>query len=195
VGRAAPRALDRLMSPATTRLRPARPDEADLLVRWRAEPASEYDDFTGGEVPTGQDSRPQHAPAGLGELVVTDGTDVLLGSVSWHEVSYGPNRGSTAYSIGISLRPGARGVGHGSRAQRMLADYLFATFPVHRVEASTDVTNLPEQRSLEKAGFTREGLLRGAQWRGRAHHDLVSYACLRDDRELVADGPAGRGAA
>ncbi len=195
MGRPAPRDVDRLMSPVTTRLRPARPEEAELLVRWRAAPASEYDDFTGGDAPTGQDGRPHHAPAGLGELVVTDGTDALLGSVSWHEVSYGPNRGSTAYNIGISLRPGSRGVGHGSRAQRMLADYLFATFPVHRVEASTDVTNLPEQRALEKAGFTREGLLRGAQWRGRAYHDLVSYSCLRDERERVADGLTGRGRA
>lgn len=181
------------MSPVTTRLRPARPEEAELLIRWRAAPASEYDDFNGGELPGGRDGRPQHVPAGLGELVVTDGNDVLLGSVSWHEVSYGPNRGSTAYNIGISLRPGARGVGHGSRAQRMLADYLFATFPAHRVEASTDATNQPEQRALEKAGFTREGLLRGAQWRAGCYHDLVSYACLRDERARVADPRAGKG--
>jgi RimJ/RimL family protein N-acetyltransferase len=180
--------------PVRTRLRPARPDEAELLLRWRATPTSEYDDFTGGPVPSSHDTRPQHAPAGLGELVVTDGRDVLLGSVSWHEVSYGPNRGSTAYNIGISLRPEARGSGHGSRAQRMLADYLFTTFPVHRVEASTDVTNLREQRSLEKAGFTREGILRGAQWRSGGYHDLVSYACLRGEGERVADGRTGRGA-
>lgn len=76
----------------------------------------------------------------------------------------------------------------------MLADYLFTTFPVHRVEASTDVTNLREQRSLEKAGFSREGLLRGAQWRSGAYHDLVSYACLRGEAERVADGRTGRGA-
>jgi RimJ/RimL family protein N-acetyltransferase len=183
------------MAAVSTRLRPARPEEAEVLVRWRAAPTSEYDDFTGGDTPTGADSRPQHAPAGLGELVVTDGDDALLGSVSWHEVSYGPNRGSTAYNIGISLHPSARGHGHGSRAQRMLADYLFATFPVHRVEASTDVTNLPEQRALERAGFTREGLLRGAQWRGGSYHDLVSYACLRDEAVGVAHGRGGRGEA
>ena len=54
---------------------------------------------------------------------------------------------------------------------------------MHRVEASTDVTNLAEQRALEKAGFTREGVLRGAQHRADGvHHDLVGYAILRTDR-------------
>ena len=36
-------------------------------------------------------------------------------------------------------------------------------------------------RALEKAGFTREGVLRGAQFRRGEWHDLVSYARLRND--------------
>jgi RimJ/RimL family protein N-acetyltransferase len=96
-------------------------------------------------------------------------------------VTYGPNAGSRALDIGISVFPAHRGRGHGSRAQRMLADYLFATTPVHRVQASTDLRNTVEQRALERAGFRREGVLRGAQWRRGEHHDLVSYARLRTD--------------
>ncbi len=42
--------------------------------------------------------------------------------------------------------------------------------------------NLPEQRSLEKAGYVREGIQRGAQFRAGAYHDLVTYSRLRDDR-------------
>ena len=94
---------------------------------------------------------------------------------------YGPNLGSQALDIGISLRPFAQGRGHGSRAQRMLARYLFATTPVFRVQASTDVRNVPEQKALERAGFHREGVLRGAQWREGVWNDLVSYARLRED--------------
>ena len=37
-----------------------------------------------------------------------------------------------------------------------LAAYLFATTRVNRVEASTDIENRAEQRSLEKAGYVRE---------------------------------------
>jgi RimJ/RimL family protein N-acetyltransferase len=163
-----------------TRLRPARADEAELLGEWRAEPQSEYE--TWGDPPPGISvTETIQAPHGMGELMVTDGDDRPIGSVGWHQVPHGPNVGSLALDIGISLRPEHRGLGHGARAQRMVTEYLFRTFPVHRVQASTDVTNIAEQKSLERAGFAREGLIRGAQWRLGAWHDLISYARLRDD--------------
>ena len=168
------------MTQVRTRLRPPRPQELALLDRWWDEPASEFEDFSGGAAAGRHDAR-LPAPSGLGRLVVTDGSDEVLGTVSWHRVDYGPTSGSAALNIGISLRPAARGAGHGTRAQRMLADYLFVAFSVHRVEASTDVTNVVEQRALEGAGFSREGVLRGAQWRRGEWHDLVSYARLRTD--------------
>ena len=163
-----------------TRLRPARPDEAALLQEWRVDPQTEYEVW--GDAPPGiAETETIPPPPGLAELLVTDGTDRPIGTVGWHQVVYGPTAGSIALDIGISLRPESRGLGHGSRAQRMLSDYLFATFPVHRVQASTDVTNLGEQGALERAGFTREGLLRGARWRQGSWHDLVSYSRLRDE--------------
>lgn len=164
-----------------TRLRPATERDAALLAAWRADPCSPFEDWS-GPPPLGCPEEPRRiAPAGGGDLVVADGDDQPVGTVSWHPVLYGPNLGSQALDIGISLRPFARGLGHGTRAQRMLVRYLFTTTPVHRVQASTDVENVAEQRALERAGFTREGVLRGAQWRGGAWHDLVSYACLRAD--------------
>ncbi|MEO6713505.1 MAG: GNAT family protein, partial [Mycobacteriales bacterium] len=59
--------------------------------------------------------------------------------------------------------------------------HLFATTDVFRIEASTDVENVAEQRSLERAGFTREGVLRRAQFRSGAYHDIVLYSRLRTD--------------
>lgn len=163
-----------------TRLRPARPDEAELVGTWHDDPQTEYEDW--GPPPAGiaaSESFPK--PHGMGELVVTDGDDLPVGTLGWHQVLHGPSVGSIALDIGISLRPEHRGHGHGTRAQRMAAEYLFRTFPVHRVQASTDVENLAEQTALARAGFLREGLIRGAQWRAGAWHDLVSYARLRDD--------------
>ena len=107
--------------------------------------------------------------------------DRVIGTIGWHRVRYGPNTESDAWMFGIDLVPEARGHGHGTQAQRMLADYLFETTALNRVEASTDVDNLAEQRSLEKAGFTREGINRRAQFRGGTYHDLVLYARLRSD--------------
>lgn len=74
-----------------------------------------------------------------------------------------------------------RGRGHGSAAQRLLVDYLFATRLVERIEAATDSENLAEQRSLEKAGFSREGTLRHAQFRDGEWRDIILYSRLRSD--------------
>lgn len=171
---------------ARVRLRDVTIDDADLLDAWAADPVArgDFNDFGMPHNPLNREDlgRGPLRDARKGELVVerrSDGKPV--GTVGWHLVRYGPNDASGAWNIGISLVPEGRGQGLGSEAQRLLADYLFATTPLDRVEASTDVENLPEQRSLEKAGFIREGVLRGVQFRAGARHDLVNYARLRTD--------------
>jgi RimJ/RimL family protein N-acetyltransferase len=44
-----------------------------------------------------------------------------------------------------------------------------------------DADLLDAWSSLEKAGFRREGVARGSQFRAGSFHDLVTYARLRDD--------------
>ena len=92
--------------------------------------------------------------------------------------------------IGIWLRPVARGRGIGQTAQRELAQLFFTHAAVNRIEAHTDVSNIAEQRALEGAGFTREGLVRGAQWRAGAYRDGYLYAILRGD--VATEGVAKR---
>src|SRR5579885_3387945 len=79
-----------------------------------------------------------------GTLAIVTYDEQITGNVSYHQQHYGPNDGSVVYNIGIVLAPEYRGKGYGSEAQRLPADYLFATYPIMRVEASTDITNLPE---------------------------------------------------
>ncbi len=102
-----------------------------------------------------------------------------LGFVIWrrqHAAAVGYH-----WEIGIAMLPEARGRGHGTDAQRLLADYLFAHTTAHRIQASTEVGNLAEQRALEKAGFMREGVQRGIGWRDGAWRDGVTYSLLRSD--------------
>ena len=140
------------------------------------ETPSEYDEYPAG---------PRVMPPGLGrflvELVDAAGVSAVAGQVTWHLEFYGPNAGSRAWNIGIGLAPASRGHGVGTVAQRLLAEWLLATTDVDRIEASTDVANVAEQRALEKAGFTREGVLRSAQERLDGRHDLYSYSLLRAD--------------
>jgi RimJ/RimL family protein N-acetyltransferase len=119
-----------------------------------------------------------------GRLIVERIDDgAVIGEVSWHPVLYGPTERSRALNIGVALYPEARGHGFGTEAQRLLAEVLVEQFAAERVEASTDVDNVAEQRSLAKAGFTREGVIRRAQYRAGAYHDLVGYSFVREDLE------------
>ena len=125
-----------------------------------------------------------------GTLIVIHGSD-RVGSVSWRRVQTGPT--AFNWAIGIGLAPEFRGRGFGSAAQRLLVRYLFAHTQFNRVEATTEITNLAEQRALEKAGFTREGIMRGTTFRQGRWHDQVIYSVLRDEVELengAAGGPA-----
>lgn len=166
-------------------LRPVERVDLPLLESWVNDPNAngEYNDF-GLEGRQGMEQ--DFAKSGFlddrqGMLLIVLLTGEVIGSVSYRQVAYGPNSGSQAYAIGISLVATQRGYGYGTEAQRLLPAYLFDTYPIARVQAETDVTNLAEQRSLEKAGFTREGILRQAQWRTGARHDLVMYSKLRGE--------------
>jgi RimJ/RimL family protein N-acetyltransferase len=148
-----------------------------------------YDDF-GPRPPRTEPYSPALREFG-GLAVCAAAGGQLLGSVSWVWQQWGPMPESRNPMIGIWLRPEARGRGAGTAAQRALAELFFQHTTVNRVEACTDVENIAEQRALERAGFTREGTVRGAQWRAGAFHDCYSYSILRADRE----GGAGQAAA
>jgi len=115
-----------------------------------------------------------------GRLIVDDGGEPV-GGVQWFKDNWGPPLTSWCWEIGICLRAEARGRGLGTQAQVLLREYLFAHTHAQRIQASTDVENVAEQRALEKAGFVCEGRLRSAQWRAGGWHDQLLYACVRGD--------------
>jgi RimJ/RimL family protein N-acetyltransferase len=118
---------------------------------------------------------------GGGARIIVDAERGPVGDVSFIQVPYGPNVRSVAWRIGVTVLPEHRGRGIGSAAQLMLARELFATSTVNRVEADTGLDNVPEQRALERAGFVREGVVRGAQYRCGQFYDRVLYGLLRSE--------------
>jgi RimJ/RimL family protein N-acetyltransferase len=162
------------------RLRQATPADAGLLETWQ-QPAY-IGEFNRFDLPARPVREALREGAVIGEdrgMLIVEADGRPIGSVSWHAERYGPNPESQAWNIGINLVPEGRGHGFGVEAQRLLADYLLATTAANRIEAMTDVENLAEQRALEKAGFVREGVLRGAQFRQGAWHDIVVYSLVR----------------
>lgn len=116
-----------------------------------------------------------------GTLVVADETGRTIGDVTYRRRRTGPLAESFCWGIGVLILAPYRGRGYGASAQRQLAIHLLQTTHAERVEADTDVDNRAEQRALQKAGFTREGVLRRAQFRGGLWHDVVIYSLLRGD--------------
>jgi RimJ/RimL family protein N-acetyltransferase len=172
------------------RLRPITETELDLLELLYEDPgeASEYG-FFGYRNPGGL--RRDFAERGFiseyaGRLAVMLGgageAGEFIGEVSWRTAQTGP--GSYSWNIGIGLFARARGQGYGTQAQRLLAEYLFAHTQLNRIAAETEVANLAEQRALEKAGFTREGTLRGSCFRAGKWRDMASYSIVRADVDL-----------
>ena len=168
------------------RLRPVREADLGLLAENTSRDADPWNWFK--HVPA-EALRRHFAADGMlseeaGTLAVETPDGVLAGSVSWFTVVHGPSAACRALNIGISLLPAHRGHGYGSAAQRALAEYLFATTLTERIEAETDVENIAEQRALERAGFTREGILRHAQFRAGRWRDSVIYSVLRAEISL-----------
>jgi RimJ/RimL family protein N-acetyltransferase len=171
---------------ARIRLRPVREGDLEALAERESREADPWNWFK--YMPDGALHR-RFAADGLlseeaGTLAVETPDGALAGTVSWFTVPHGPSAACRALNIGISLLPGHRGHGYGAAAQRALAEYLFATTLTERIEAETDVENIAEQRALERAGFTREGVLRHSQFRAGRWRDNVIYSLLRAEVSL-----------
>ena len=170
------------MSRPAVQLRPFREADLDLLYRGATDPAfSTPFQWFGFKSPDAV--RRRWDEDGFLEkdphyLVVAEGDGGAVGHVMWRE----PERGGFGnWEIGVLLGPEHRGRGIGTAAQRLLVEHLFATTTAHRIWAGTESENLAEQRSLEKCGFRREGLLRGAVFRDGRWRDSFIYGMLRDD--------------
>jgi aminoglycoside 6'-N-acetyltransferase len=118
---------------------------------------------------------------GGGGAIIERGGGTAVGTVSWIQVPHGPNRQSLAWCIGITVAEMYRGQHVGAAAQRELCVRLFRDSLANRVEAETDVDNIAERRSLERAGFSFEGVARKSNWRRGHWHDMAIYSMLRHD--------------
>lgn len=164
------------------RLRPVTEPDLDTLDEMFNDPAG-IGEFNWGGFVDGVQWRRRYAENRLispdKSVLMIDLGGETLGFVSWYRLTTA--NASYCVEFGISLLPAARGKGHGTAAQLLLARYLFAHEPINRVQAVTEVENLAEQRALEKAGFVREGVMKGRCFRDGAWRDEVLYRMLREE--------------
>ncbi|MGV9766748.1 GNAT family N-acetyltransferase [Micromonospora tulbaghiae] len=169
---------------STVRLRPVTEDDLAMLRRFAVEPGLiglDWAGFRDAAAPARHFAEDGYLGERNGGLIVhvEPAADGPAGFLSYLQGQYGGR--APYWEIGIVLLPEWRGRGLGWRAQALLCDYLFSHTPAQRIQASTHAENTAEQRSLEKAGFQLEGVLRACEFRAGAWRDGWLYSRLRDD--------------
>ena len=102
----------------------------------------------------------------------------LLGGVTLGNIRHGVSKsGHIGYWIGEKYA----GQGYMGDALRLLARHAFENMRLHRIEAACIPGNRRSIRVLEKAGFTREGLLRSYLKINGDWQDHYLYALIEDD--------------
>jgi RimJ/RimL family protein N-acetyltransferase len=83
--------------------------------------------------------------------------------------------------VGYWLRREARGRGAATTAVRLVSRWAFAQLGIRRLNLISAPENAASQRVAERAGFTREGLLRAWLPTAAGRRDSVMYSLLPDD--------------
>jgi RimJ/RimL family protein N-acetyltransferase len=83
--------------------------------------------------------------------------------------------------IGYVIAPSARGRGVARRALRLIAAWALDGLGLERVEARVDVANQASRKVVERAGFSRDGVLRGVYFKPAVRCDMAVYSLLPDD--------------
>jgi RimJ/RimL family protein N-acetyltransferase len=87
-----------------------------------------------------------------------------------------------AAEVGYIVAAEARGRGVGTRALRLLSDWAFHALRLERIELRVDMGNAASARVAERAGFTREGVLRSVYVKDGVRADQIVFSRLRSDR-------------
>jgi len=116
-------------------------------------------------------------------VVDTDGHQ-LLGSISLMRFSWEHARGE----VGYWLAAAGRGRGHATRAVRLICGWGFSALRLERIDLMAATGNPASQRVAERAGFTREAVLRSYMRGTFERQDMVMFGLLRG--ELSGATPA-----
>jgi len=117
------------------------------------------------------------AGARLTLSIVTGGGDLCRGQVHVHELDWDSGRAR----LEVWVAPGWRGRGLARRALALVGAWLLRDCGLHRVQLLVSPDNAPMLRAAERAGFRREGVLRGHARGPDGRIDMVSLSLVRAD--------------
>ena len=97
--------------------------------------------------------------AAMGRLLALAAVDEVTGEIIGGGTLHHLDAERSIVEIGYFVLPHARRRGVATKIARMLADHAFS-LGIHRVAAYVNVGNVASERVAERAGFTREGIVR-----------------------------------
>jgi RimJ/RimL family protein N-acetyltransferase len=166
-------------------LRPWRPDDAPAvaaaiggdpeITRWLDQVPQPYGlDEAHAYVAACRRGWDEGTGASFAVLDPADGR--LLGSVGMRLADLPPGVAEAGYWVACE----ARGRGVATHALRLASRWLFREVELERLQLRADALNVPSQRVAEKAGFTREGVLRSMHYNPRLGRrvDFVMFSLL-----------------
>src|SRR3954469_13609670 len=109
-------------------------------------------------------------------VVDSDGGE-LLGSCGLARFDWQDRKVEVGYWVAAAARQ--RGVG--SRSTGLLSRWALSSLGMDRVELLVNPMNEASQKLAERAGFTREGLLRAYRRRKGEREDLIMFSLLARD--------------
>jgi RimJ/RimL family protein N-acetyltransferase len=98
----------------------------------------------------------------------------LLGSVALMRLNWRHRRAE----VGYWLAADARGEGHATRAVRLICDWGARALGLERIDLLAGTANGASQAVAERAGFTREGVLRSYMNAKQGRLDMVAFGRL-----------------
>jgi ribosomal-protein-alanine N-acetyltransferase len=98
------------------------------------------------------------------------------------------DRGEGRASLGYWLAGSARGQGIAAEALRAVVGWAVGELRIARLQLYVEPWNVASQRTAERVGFQREGLLRSWQQVGDERRDMIMYSMLGVDLFSSAAG-------
>jgi [ribosomal protein S5]-alanine N-acetyltransferase len=114
--------------------------------------------------------------AGFSFALAEAATDHAVGGIGLWLTQLAQGRATAGYSV----TPSARGRGIAAAALTALTSFAWSVPGLHRIELHIEPWNAGSIKTAERAGYEREGLMRGHREIGGQRRDMLLYAIIRE---------------
>ena len=134
-------------------------------------------------IPAGSSASPYAIGEPRDDLACFSAVELVSGELAGEALLWAIDLHNRTAHLGLSLRPAFRGRGLGTDVVLALCEYGFAVRGLHRLQVDTLAGNTAMIRAASRAGFVREGMLRGAAWVDGEFADEMILGLLASDRQ------------